>query len=154
MKARRQQRILDLIRQNKVATQGDLAASLREGGFKVTQATVSRDIKELGLIKIPGDGSVFYYAYPGEFALRRVDERLKGYFRNVVLKIDSSENLVVIKTQPGAAQGVAAAIDTADWQEIIGTVGGDDTIVVVIKPAGMTEAVKKRFEELHLRGER
>jgi len=148
MKAKRQQKILELIQQNVVTTQEELAANLTECGFRVTQATVSRDIKELGLIKVAGYNNILHYVSPKEFTTSRVDERLKRYFRDIVVNISVSENLIVIKTQPGGAQGVAAAIDEIGWQEIIGTVGGDDTILAVIKPMSMTEVVRNRFEGL------
>lgn len=148
MKARRQHKILEIISQTLVPTQDELAASLKECGFAVTQATISRDIKELGLMKIPGENNIFRYAYPGEQAIQRAEERLKRYFRDTVVSMAISENLLVIKTQPGAAQGVASAIDQAGWKEIIGTVGGDDTILLVIKPVQVAVTVLKRFEEL------
>lgn len=149
MKAKRQRKILEIIRRQLVETQEDLAAALREDGFEVTQATVSRDIKELGLSKIPCENNHFRYAYPGEqAAFRGREERLKRLFRDSVTGLDGSENLIIIKTHPGGAQGVASAIDAAGWEEIIGTVGGDDTILVVIKPKQATGAVMKRFGEL------
>lgn len=148
IKARRQNKILKIIRRELIETQEDLAARLKECGFEVTQATVSRDIKELGLIKIPCENNLFKYAYPGEQTAQRAEDRLKRYFRDAVVSLDISENLLVIKTHPGDAQGVALAIDQIGWQEIIGTVGGDDTILVIIKPIQAAEMVKKRFESL------
>ncbi|MCL6634508.1 MAG: arginine repressor [Peptococcaceae bacterium] len=149
MKARRQRKILDIIRREPVETQEDLAAALERSGIKVTQATISRDIKELGLIKIPAGNNTFRYAVPGESPAYRSQERLKRLFQDTVVGLDCSENLVVIKTQPGGAQAVASAIDHAGWREIIGTVGGDDTILVVVKPKRAVAAVVKRFEDLN-----
>jgi len=149
MKARRQRKILEIIQQEIIETQEDLAASLRKCGFEVTQATVSRDIKELGLIKIPCENNLFKYASPGERTVQRAEDRLKRYFHDTVVSLAMSENLIVIKTYPGGAQGVASAIDQIGWQEIIGTVGGDDTILVVIKPKRVADTVMKRFEDLH-----
>ena len=148
MKAERQEKILEIIRNENIETQESLAERLKINGFAVTQATVSRDIKELGLIKIPGMNNMFHYAYPQEINARRMDERLKKYFKEVVVSLNISENLIVIKTQPGGAQGVAAAVDQTGWQEIIGTVGGDDTILVVIKPVQLAESVLNRLERL------
>lgn len=148
MKTARQEKILELIRKESIETQEDLADRLKAWGFTVTQATISRDIKELGLIKIPGNNNVFHYAYPIEFSTQHTDDRLRKYLLDVVISLEISENLIVIKTQPGGAQGVAAAIDRAGWQEIIGTVGGDDTILVVIKPIQMTETIVNRLERL------
>lgn len=148
LKTNRQKRILEIITRQRIETQEDLAEELKKTGYVVTQATVSRDIKELGLIKIPGDNNSSYYALPGREAPRHSEERLKRLFWNSVQLIDSSENLVIIKTLPGEAQGVASALDHAGWPEIIGTVAGDDTILVVVKPKTMTAAVIKRFKDL------
>lgn len=148
MKAMRHRKILEIIRERVIATQEELARALREAGFPVTQATVSRDIRELGLVKIPFDQNTFRYAPPGEAVLPRRDERLRRLLRTSVQYIDSSENLVVVKTLPGEAQGVASAIDQAAWPEIIGTVAGDDTLLIVVKPKKMVCRVLERLNEL------
>ncbi len=148
MKIFRQKKIAELVQGNRLETQEELATALRDAGFSVTQATVSRDIKEMGLIKIPGDNNTSYYAVPGRETVRFSEDRLKRLFINSVQYIDSSENLIIIKTLPGEAQGVASAVDQSGWPEIIGTVAGDDTIMVVIKPKSMTAAVHKRFHQL------
>lgn len=144
----RQRKILEIIRREPVETQEDLAAALKRNGFPVTQATVSRDIKELGLIKVPGDSAPFRYSFQGELPSRSGEERLKRLFRDAVVAVDSSENLVVVKTNPGEAQGVASAIDHAGLPEIIGTVGGDDTILIVVKPKSAVSAVLRRLTSL------
>jgi transcriptional regulator of arginine metabolism len=149
VKARRQRKILEIIRSEPVETQEDLAAALKNNGFTVTQATVSRDIKEMGLIKIPFDGASFRYDFPGELLpARRGEERLRRLFRDAVVAMESSENLIVIKTNPGEAQGVASVIDNTGWPEVIGTVAGDDTILIVVKPKGAVEDIMKRFRDL------
>ncbi len=148
MKSRRQHKILELIRQQHVETQGELSSALKRCGYEVTQATVSRDIKELGLVKAPGENKEFYYALPGENRLHRSKDRIKRLFQDAVIGLDASENLIVIKTNPGGAQGVASAIDLAGWDEVIGTVGGDDTILVVVKPKEASGTVLKRFKDL------
>lgn len=148
MKTLRQRKILEIIRQRVIATQEELAQALREAGFPATQATVSRDIRELGLVKVPFDQNSFRYAPPGEALPPRRDERLKRLLRTSVQYIDYSENLVVIKTLPGEAQGVASAIDQVAWPEIIGTVAGDDTILAVVKPKKMVLKVLQRLTEL------
>ncbi len=151
MKARRQRKILKIIQSEPVGTQDDLAVALKKSGFEVTQATISRDIKELGLIKIPYKNKFFRYASPGagESTVHRSEERLKRLFQDSVVGLDLSENLIIIRTHPGGAQAVASALDQAGWQEIIGTVGGDDTILVVVKPKQVAAAVLKRFEDLN-----
>jgi len=148
MKAERQRKILDIIKHEDIETQEGLAEALRAMGYVVTQATISRDIKELGLIKIPRRNNVFCYAQTAGQSLRSGEDRLKRIFRDLVVGLDSSENLIIIKTQPGGAQGVASAIDNSGWREIIGTVGGDDTIIVVVKPKEAASTVVKRFSEL------
>ena len=148
MKVYRQKKIAELIRGRSIETQEDLAAALRAAGFSVTQATVSRDIKDMELVKVPGENNSSYYAMPGRETVRHSGDRMKRLFAGSVQFIDSSENLIIIKTLPGEAQGVASAIDHAGWPEIIGTVAGDDTIMVVIKPKSMTAVVQKRFHHL------
>ncbi|PHJ39928.1 arginine repressor ArgR [Desulforamulus profundi] len=113
MKTQRQAKILELVRDRTIETQEELAAALRAEGFEVTQATVSRDIKELSLIKIPGEHNTSYYASPDEPMMRRGNEdRLRRLVRLSLSDINSSENLIIIKTPPGEAQGMASAIDT------------------------------------------
>ncbi|MCL5779960.1 arginine repressor ArgR [Desulforamulus profundi] len=149
MKTQRQAKILELVRDRTIETQEELAAALRAEGFEVTQATVSRDIKELSLIKIPGEHNTSYYASPDEPMMRRGNEdRLRRLVRLSLSDINSSENLIIIKTPPGEAQGMASAIDHAHWPEIIGTVAGDDTILIIIKPKEATPQVVQRFLEL------
>lgn len=148
MKNRRQHKILEIIGSEIIETQKDLTDALRKCGFAVTQATVSRDIKELGLGKISGENNLSRYTLTGEKPSCRGPEHLKRLFRDSVVGLDFSENLIVIKTHPGGAQAVASAVDQARWQEIIGTVGGDDTILVIVKPKSKTGEVLKRFENL------
>ena len=100
----RQHKILELIKNEIIATQKDLAEALRQNGFTVTQATVSRDIKELGLSKVSLDGNLSRYTLAGEKCSYRSGEHLKRLFRDSVVGLDSSENLIVIKTHPGGAE--------------------------------------------------
>ncbi|HOV78791.1 MAG TPA: arginine repressor [Bacillota bacterium] len=148
MKASRQRKIVEIIRQGKIETQEDIAAALKEAGFRATQATISRDLKELGLVKMPCENNSLRYAIPGERAVARAEKHLKRVFRDSVVGLDSCENLIVVKTNPGEAQGVASAVDHAGWAEIIGTVAGDDTILVVVKPREAAADVMKRFGNL------
>lgn len=149
MKAQRQNKIAELVRERVIETQEELASALRAEGFEVTQATVSRDIKELSLIKIPGENNTSHYASPNEPMVRRGgDDRLKRLIRQSLSDINSSENLIIIKTPPGEAQGMASAIDHTHWPEIIGTVAGDDTILIIVKPKEVTPEVVQRFLEL------
>lgn len=147
-KARRQLKIQEIVRDHPVETQEELVYELRKAGYDVTQATVSRDIKELGLIKVPGDNNVSRYAMPNQPIVRRNDERLKRLCKTSVITLDYSENLIVIKTMPGEAMGVASAIDQSNWPEIIGTIGGDDNILVIVKPKKATATLVDRFNEM------
>lgn len=145
MKTWRQKKILEVIKEKNISTQEELVEGLQQAGLSVTQATISRDIKELGLIKVPDKSGVSRYTEPGGPVNPRNDDRLKRLFKDAVVTLDSSENMIIIKTLPGEAQGVASAVDNSGWPEIIGTVGGDDTILVVVKPKKMTQAVIKKF---------
>ena len=151
MKTSRQRKILEIISKEAVETQEDIASALNKSGFKVTQATISRDIKELGLVKIPAENNLSHYSLGIERSVPRIEDHLKRLFRDSVVSLDLSENLIIIKTHPGGAQAVASAIDQIGWQEIIGTVGGDDTILVIVKPKRATADVLNRFEGLNLK---
>lgn len=147
MKARRQAKILEVIKSNVVETQEELAESLGRHGITVTQATVSRDIKELQLTKVPtGDGRS-RYTLPDEIPNANWDKR-RRIFRESVLDVDYSENLIIIKSLPGTAPGVASAIDHLGWVELLGTVAGDDTVLIVIKPKDATPEVVDRIRGL------
>lgn len=148
MKGLRHSKIKDIVEHAVIETQEELAESLRKEGIEITQATVSRDIKELMLIKVPtGDGR-YRYAFPIEQNILFSQARMERIFRDSVTSIDSSENLVVIKTMPGAANAVASTIDYAKWPEIIGTIAGDDNILVVVKPLGAVPGLIEKFQTL------
>ncbi|MDD6120586.1 MAG: arginine repressor [Selenomonadaceae bacterium] len=148
MKNLRHAMIKEIIAQEIIETQEDLADALRAHDIQVTQATVSRDIKELMLIKIPiGDGR-YRYASPTKESVIFTPDRVKRLFEDTVTSVDMSENIVVVKTLPGSANTVAAALDHADWSEIIGTVAGDDNILVVAKPKTAAKTIVARIREL------
>ncbi|MBP2633504.1 MAG: transcriptional regulator, ArgR family [Firmicutes bacterium] len=148
MKAIRHARIKEIIENTVVETQEELAESLRKQNIEVTQATVSRDIKELMLIKIPtGDGR-YRYAYPLEKNIVFSKNRMSRMFQDSVIGLNYSENIIVIKTLPGTANAVASTLDYAKWPEIIGTVAGDDNILVVIKPIEAVPQILRKLELL------
>jgi transcriptional regulator of arginine metabolism len=147
MKSQRHFAIMYIISKERIVTQEELCEALKLRGFDVTQATVSRDIKELQLIKIP-DLEGYRYSLPDNTALKNSYERMKRIFQDSVVNIDHSENIVVIKTLPGAAQSVASMIDTSGLNRIIGTVAGDDTILVVVKPVEAVQEVMAEFLRL------
>ena len=130
MKELRQKRISEIVRTREVTTQDDLIRFLAEEGFKVTQATISRDIRDLQLVKSLNDDGSFQYVLPTDSSLdsNRLYNRVLSHS---VKSVSHANNLVVIKTYPGVAQSVAAAIDTWNDDGILGCVAGDDTILVI-----------------------
>jgi len=150
MKERRQRAILTLVATRPVHSQDELAALLEGQGFAVTQATISRDVKELGLAKVPvksdrGD-EIFKYVVPS--AAVNYVSRLHRAVSELVSSVEGSANLIVIHTPPGSAMMVASALDEAGWPEVLGTIGGDDTILVVVRAIEEMPHVRQRFLDL------
>lgn len=150
MKTHRQAKIKQIIENQIIETQEDLALALKERNIEVTQATVSRDIKDMQLVKIPYSTGKYRYAFQPVAKTIHSEDRMKKLFTEMITKVDYSENIVVIHTQPGAASTVCLALDNAKWTEIIGTVAGDDTILAVVKEKIMTESVALRLEAMAL----
>ncbi|MDD4602019.1 Arginine repressor [bioreactor metagenome] len=148
MKVLRHAKIKEIIEHCEVETQEDLAEALRKQGIEVTQATVSRDIKELRLSKVPAGDGRYRYAFPMEQNILFSQSRMERMFRDAVISIDFSQNIVVIKTLPGTANAVASTIDSARWPEIIGTVAGDDNILIVVKPIEAVEFVIEKLKAI------
>lgn len=151
MKDRRQRAILTLVATRPVHSQDELVVLLEQQGFAATQATVSRDIKELGLVKVPikngnDDDALFKYVVPT--AAVNYVSRLHRVISELAITIEGSVNLIVIKTPPGSAMMVASAVDEAQWPEILGTLGGDDTTIVIVKSAEAMPVIKQRFLDL------
>ena len=147
-KADRQRLILEIIARTVVETQEQLADSLRMEGVPVTQATVSRDIRELRLTKGPAGDGEYRYVIPQDRSVGDTVKRAKRMFRDFVTDTVDSGNLIVVKTLPGAAQGVAAALDGLELSEVIGTIAGDDTILLVVKPVEAVDEVMARLKRL------
>ena len=143
-KLARQNRILELVQEEPLASQDELRLRLSRRGFKVTQATLSRDIHDLGLVKTP-EG---YMAPPGETAPDAGAPRIARLLREFVIQVRGAQNLLVLKTTPGSAQPVAAGIDAEDWPEIVGTVAGDDTILVICPDRKAARKLAAHVEEL------
>ena len=144
-KTARHARIAALIRERAVRSQGELGDLLAAEGLTTTQATLSRDLEELGAVKVRGtDGSAAAYVIPedGQGPHRNAEqapERLKRLVRELLISADASGNLVLLRTPPGAAQFLASAFDRSGLPEVMGTIAGDDTIVVVVRePAPAT----------------
>ena len=142
-KDRRQRAIAVLIRGSALASQDELAERLAELGFVVTQATISRDLVELGAVKVRRDGQ-FSYALPDQVQ-RAPNPRLAGVFQDWVQSIDVAANLVVIRTPPGSAHLIGVALDQSGLPEIVGTICGDDTIFVAARSEGDAAMLAARF---------
>ena len=132
MKSKRHTKILELISEYEIDTQEELLRRLNENQVKVTQATVSRDIKELRLVKVQAGSG---YKYAPNATADKVDMSFKFHavFNESVLKIDSAENIVVIRCYAGMANAACAALDSIQWQSVVGTIAGDDTILCVMR---------------------
>ena len=147
MKMNRHAKIKEIIDKNKVETQEELAAALRNEGIEVTQATVSRDIKELMLVKVPDANGNYHYAYPKEHNMLLTPSRLERTFQDSIISIRVSQCLVVIRTLPGTAQAVAYAVDYMKWPEVLGTIAGDDTVFVALENQEDVAVFMARFKD-------
>jgi len=147
MKAARHAAILELIDEFNVETQDDLASILKSRGFSITQATVSRDIKELRLIKVLSDEGGYKYATVDK-AEAGLKDRFIRIFTNSLISITNAGNLVIIKTITGTASAAAEAIDSMRWNEIAGTLAGDNTIFVAVKDIRNVPELLKRFNTM------
>ncbi len=145
MKVSRQEAIKEIIKRQQIETQSELAEALEVEGFKVTQATVSRDIKDMMLIKVPGEDGRYKYSFPTETTRILTAERMESTLRSYTLTIRSTGNLIVLHTLPGTAQAVAYALDHLNWKELLGTVGGDDTVLIIVDTREHVEDVKERL---------
>jgi transcriptional regulator of arginine metabolism len=140
----RHKRITELISEEAIYTQEDLRKQLRRNGIHVNQATLSRDLRELGLVK-----TVNGYALPNsEEAGGPPMPALEHLIREFVVDVREAENLLVLKTTPGSAQPVAAALDSSGWEEIVGTIAGDDTILIITVSKAICRRVADRTREI------
>ena len=147
LKSKRQEKILELIETHDIDTQEELAELLRKAGFVATQATVSRDIKELRLIKVlTGEGRYKYATV--EKAESDLQERFIRLFGNCVVSITSAGNLIVVKTMAGSAAVAAEAIDSMKWPEIAGSIAGDNTVFVAVREGKNVSEIIKKFQKM------
>lgn len=146
MKSRRHAKILEIISHTDTVTQKELIDKLKESGFHVTQATVSRDIKELGIIKAPRPEHGYKYVLPEK--LSGTLSKHLSIFSQSVISIQYALHTVVAKTLPGMAQAAAAAIDNIAGNEFIGSIAGDDTILVVTQSESHAKALAEKFEAM------
>jgi transcriptional regulator of arginine metabolism len=149
MKQLRQRAIRDLVEQRPIRTQQELAAALRERGFRTTQATISRDVAELGLIKAGRSGTQAYAIPP---RLREADtsgeDRIRTLLRDMPVEMRDAGTMLVLKTLPGSAHPLAAALDRARWPEVVGSIAGDDTVFVAFADRGSMGRVRRRLQGL------
>jgi len=147
VKQKRLNAIKQIIESKDVSTQEELMSELEKLGYDVTQATVSRDISDLGLLKVRLSNRDI--APPGRqvYSLPEI-ERLRSLLNEFLISIDGADNLVVVKTNPGIAQAVAAAIDSIKWPDVLGTVGGDDTILVITRNKDVGSRIAERIAQL------
>lgn len=147
-RANRQLKILDIISKHDVDTQEELVDYLRSEGFAVTQATVSRDIKEMGIIKtLSSDGRHYKYAAQQTKEATAADKFL-SMFKNTVISIKSSGNLIVLKTEAGSAGPAAELIDKLSYDEVLGVIAGDNTIFVAVDRLDHVDTIRRRLEDL------
>lgn len=147
MKYTRHAKILELIEKYPIETQEELAEKLREHGMDVTQATVSRDIKELRLIKVMSDDGTYRYASITR-SENNISNKLLTVFTESFVSCDYANNIVVVKTLPGMAQAAASAVDALRWPEIVGTIAGDDTIMIVCRAEKIAEELVSKFNRM------
>ena len=147
MKTMRQVAILDIIEKQNIETQEDLAEALRLRGIRVTQATVSRDIKELRLLKVLTPTGAYKYA-TADKAENGLSERFIRMLAESMLSVAASNNLIVVKTLSGSANVAAEALDSLHWPEVLGTLAGDNTILLIIRSENDVPAVQARLQEM------
>jgi transcriptional regulator of arginine metabolism len=147
MKTQRHTALLKIIRHTRVASQEQLRELLRAEGFDVTQATLSRDIRELGLAKVAAPDGGSHYAAPPESG-QTVRPNLEQLLPTMLVSVDGVGPLLVVKTPAGAAQALGLALDGAGWAEVIGTIAGDDAVLVITRSERARRTVYARVREL------
>ena len=142
-KRERHRQILEVLRTHRVSSQEALRELLQELGTDVTQATLSRDMRELRLVKVPGADGAGFYSSPEEWdSTPSLESLLPTLFHSA----EGVDNLLVVRTMKGGAQTVAAGIDWEEWPEVLGTLAGDDTILLILRDAAMLDRVRERLE--------
>ncbi len=149
MKALRQRAIRDLVEDRPIRTQQELAAALRERGFRTTQATISRDVRELGLAKNGSRGATPTYVLPPRLVEAEAsgEDRLRRLLAVLPLEIREAGLMLVVRTLPGSAHAIAAALDRARWPDVEGSIAGDDTVFIAVADKGARRRVRARLLE-------
>ncbi|TLS36382.1 transcriptional regulator AhrC/ArgR [Pseudalkalibacillus caeni] len=146
-KGQRHIKIRELIANYDIETQDELVYSLKEAGFNVTQATVSRDIKELHLVKVPTMDGRYKYSLPADQRFNPL-QKLKRALTDAFVSIDYTDHLIVMKTLPGNANAIGALIDNLDWNEVLGNISGDDTILIICRNREFSPVISQRFLDM------
>ncbi len=147
MKSKRHEMILEIVTNQFIETQDDLISALKANGFDVTQATVSRDIRELKLVKISAGNHRYRYA-PSVHEEIEISVKYGEILKSTVIHVDLANNIVVLKTYSGMANAAAAAIDGMGWKDIVGSIAGDDTIFVLLRDSDIADDFAAKFRKL------
>ena len=148
MKNDRQAMILEIIGRENIETQEQLLTRLQARGFRCTQATISRDIKQLHLMKEPVGQGVYKYAVSGNRTTLNVAAKLRTIFRECIVSIDYAQNIVVVKTMPGLANGACSALDNMEMNDIVGSLAGDDTALLVMRNTEAAELLCQEIKDM------
>ncbi|GAB4073503.1 arginine repressor ArgR [Barrientosiimonas marina] len=143
-KIQRHIKIRQLITENEIETQDTLVDKLIALGYHVTQATVSRDIKDLHLVKVPSSNGHYKYSLPADQRFNPLD-KLKRLVQDAFVKMEYTSHFIVLKTLPGNAHAIGALIDNLEWDEIMGTICGDDTCLIICRTEDDSAAIQQRF---------
>lgn len=146
MKTSRQNKIIELIKNSNIGTQEELAAALQEAGYNVTQATVSRDIRELNLTKMNVGGKQKYVVFQANEP--HMADKFIRVLKEGFVAMDMAQNILVIKTVPGMASAVCAALDSMHWHEIVGSIAGDDTIMCAVRSVDDTVKIMGKIRSI------
>lgn len=146
MKSNRHSKIIELIKTNAIGTQEELALALNAAGYNVTQATVSRDIRELNLTKLTVDGKQRYVVIDGKGS--HMSDKFIRVLREGFIAMDMAQNILVIKTVPGMAMAVCAALDNMQWHEVVGSIAGDDTIMCAVRTVDDTVKLMEKIKNI------
>ncbi|HET7658174.1 MAG TPA: transcriptional regulator ArgR [Bacillales bacterium] len=146
-KGQRHIKILELIAHREIETQDELVETLRREGYNVTQATVSRDIKELSLVKVPMQNGRYKYSLPSGQRSNPL-ARLKRALKDGFVRLDEAGQLIVVKTLPGNAHAIGDLVDDLDWEGLVGTLCGDDTILMICRSESYTPQISSQFLNL------
>lgn len=133
MKQKRQEKILEIISNNNVTTQGNLMDLLEQNGFTATQATLSRDMRELRLVKVMGENGLYKYAVPSNEKVTELGTKFRSIFAEAVIGVDYAFHIVVLKCHTGMANAACAALDNMKIRDIVGSIAGDDTIFILLR---------------------